>query len=81
MRTIRVLRPLKSINAIESMRKLVASLKKSIPALVNVVFFLVFIFILFGIMGTANYSGALYARCRISETPITVGDHLEWPHV
>ena len=53
LRTIRVLRPLKSIKKIPSLRKMVRSLFRSLPALANVVIFLGFIFIIFGIIGVA----------------------------
>lgn len=61
LRTIRILRPLRSINAIKGnndrlinslgMRLLVSSLLKSLPDLANVVVFLLFIVILFAILG------------------------------
>ena len=51
LRTLRVLRPLRSINAIPSMRRLINSLIESLPALANVVIFLLFVFLLFGILG------------------------------
>jgi hypothetical protein len=51
LRNLRVLRPLKSINAIPSMRRLVGTLINSMPELANVAIFLSFIFTLFGILG------------------------------
>ena len=51
LRVFRVLRPLRSINNVPPIRRLVGSLIKSLPALANVVIFLCFIFILFGIFG------------------------------
>ncbi len=51
LRTLRVLRPLRSINAIPTMRRLVSALIKSLPDFANVFVFLLFIFMIFSIMG------------------------------
>ena len=50
LRTLRVLRPLRSIKAFPTMRRLVSSLVGSINALLNAVVFMLFVFILFGIL-------------------------------
>jgi hypothetical protein len=34
------------------------------------------VFILFGILGVQQFSGALYSRCRLTEIPISPGN---WP--
>ena len=60
LRVLRVLRPLRSINAIPSMRILVSTLFISIPQLGSVVIFLLFIFLLFGIMGINQFTGVIY---------------------
>jgi hypothetical protein len=69
LRVLRVLRPLRSINAIQSMRVLVSTLFISIPQLGSVVVFLLFVFLLFGILGTSQYTGEIYSQCRITEFP------------
>lgn len=51
LRTLRVLRPLKGAKTIPSLRKQVSALLESVLGLVNVLVFLLFIFVLFGIMG------------------------------
>lgn len=51
LRTMRVLRPLRSVNAFPEMRRLIGSLLGSIPELGTAVVFLLFIFLLFGILG------------------------------
>ena len=51
LRTLRVLRPLRSINKFPSMKKLITSLLASLPALGNAVIFMMFIFLLFCILG------------------------------
>ena len=83
LRTIRVLRPLKSIKSVPSLRLLIESLLKSLPALANVVLFLIFIFVMFGILGTQLFSGYMYHRCRLTPSPIMTheedGGYLFWP--
>lgn len=56
------------------MRILVTSLLKSIPALVNVVVFLAFIFMIFGIIGVQLWAGVLNHRCRFTEGPVKFSD-------
>ena len=51
LRVLRILRPLKGIKTIPSLRKQVTALLRSVMGLVNVSVFLLFIFILFGIVG------------------------------
>ena len=70
LRTLRVLRPLRSINAVPSMRRLISSLIESLPALANVVIFLLFVFLLFGILGVQTFVGKTYYRCRYTEQPV-----------
>ena len=70
LRTIRVLRPLKSVKQFPKIKKMVMSLFLSLPALANVVVFLMFIYIVFGIIGVALLKGVLYQRCRYTEEPV-----------
>lgn len=51
IRTLRVLRPLKTINAIPEIRTQVATLIQSLPNLGTVVLFLGFLILLLGILG------------------------------
>ena len=51
LRTLRVLRPLRSIKAFPKMRQFVSSLIGSVDSLLNAVVFMLFIFMLFGILG------------------------------
>lgn len=69
LRTLRVLRPLRSINKFPSMKKLISSLLASLPALGNAVVFMMFIFLLFCILGVQSFSGVLYQRCRTNKIP------------
>jgi hypothetical protein len=69
IRGLRVLRPLRSINAFPSMKKLVTGLINAIPSLLNAIFFMSFIFMQFAIFGTEQFGGAYYKRCRSSPKP------------
>ena len=51
LRMLRITRPLRSIRALPTMRKLVRALINSLPQLINVLIFLFFIILLFGILG------------------------------
>ena len=75
-RTLRVLRPLRSINAFPSLRRFVQALLRSLPSLGNAVVFMFFIFLLFGILGIQQFGGATHRRCRFTEEPV---DGL-WPY-
>lgn len=52
------------------MKKLVTSLLKSIPELLTVVAFLLFLFFLYGVIGIQLWSGVLHPRCRLTPYPI-----------
>jgi hypothetical protein len=60
LRAIRVLRPLRSIKRIKKMKILVKSLLVSIPAIGNVILFLMFMIIVFGIIGVNFFKGLDY---------------------
>lgn len=64
-RVLRALRPLKSITVIPSMRKLVTALIFTLRDFGHVGIFLMYVFILFAIMGVHLYSGITYNQCRI----------------
>jgi hypothetical protein len=52
LRSLRVMKPLRTINKIKSMRVLVTTLLNSIVGLFNVMVFLGFMFVLFSILGS-----------------------------
>ena len=58
------------------MRRLISALLSSLPNLGNAVFFMLFIFLLFGILGVQQFSGSMYQRCRFDDTPSQDGT---WP--
>ncbi len=57
LRILRAFRPLKSINAVPQIKKLVRTLIKALPELFNVIVFLGFIFIPILGFGSAEYQG------------------------
>lgn len=67
---MRILRPLRNINSIKGMRELVGSLLDALPDLANVVIFLLFIIILFAILGLQLFMGVFENRCRMTKQPV-----------
>ncbi len=71
LRTIRLLRPLRSINKIKGIRVIVKSFIYSIPPLVNVALFLLFIVLVLATFGLHLFSGFYEYRCRLTDLPPT----------
>ena len=69
LRVVRVFRPLKTINVIPSMKKLIGALIESLPDFANVGIFLVYVFILFATLGVHQYNGSTYNMCRYKDKP------------
>ncbi|XP_072298570.1 voltage-dependent T-type calcium channel subunit alpha-1I isoform X2 [Eucyclogobius newberryi] len=67
IRTVRVLRPLKAINRVPSMRILVNLLLDTLPMLGNVLLLCFFVFFIFGIIGVQLWAGLLRNRCFAEE--------------
>ncbi|KAJ8406652.1 hypothetical protein AAFF_G00295680 [Aldrovandia affinis] len=63
IRTVRVLRPLKAINRVPSMRILVNLLLDTLPMLGNVLLLCFFVFFIFGVVGVQLWAGLLRNRC------------------
>ncbi|XP_028935543.1 voltage-dependent T-type calcium channel subunit alpha-1G isoform X8 [Ornithorhynchus anatinus] len=75
VRTVRVLRPLRAINRVPSMRILVTLLLDTLPMLGNVLLLCFFVFFIFGIVGVQLWAGLLRNRCFLPENfslPLTV---------
>uniref|UniRef100_A0A663E5S8 Voltage-dependent T-type calcium channel subunit alpha n=1 Tax=Aquila chrysaetos chrysaetos TaxID=223781 RepID=A0A663E5S8_AQUCH len=75
VRTVRVLRPLRAINRVPSMRILVTLLLDTLPMLGNVLLLCFFVFFIFGIVGVQLWAGLLRNRCFFPENfsiPYTV---------
>ena len=69
-RILRVIRPLRSLRAMPSMRKLVTTLLKSLPEIGNATVFILFMLILFSILGLQQFTGVIYYRCRTTAEPL-----------
>uniref|UniRef100_A0AAX7SEZ7 Voltage-dependent T-type calcium channel subunit alpha n=1 Tax=Astatotilapia calliptera TaxID=8154 RepID=A0AAX7SEZ7_ASTCA len=67
IRTVRVLRPLRAINRVPSMRILVTLLLDTLPMLGNVLLLCFFVFFIFGIVGVQLWEGLLRNRCFLGE--------------
>jgi hypothetical protein len=63
LRTIRLLRPLRTVNRIESMRTTVKALITATPRLIHVGLLCACCFFVFGIVGVQLFSGVLRNRC------------------
>uniref|UniRef100_A0A8D3BSS8 Calcium voltage-gated channel subunit alpha1 Ib n=1 Tax=Scophthalmus maximus TaxID=52904 RepID=A0A8D3BSS8_SCOMX len=80
IRTVRVLRPLKAINRVPSMRILVNLLLDTLPMLGNVLLLCFFVFFIFGIIGVQLWAGLLRNRCYLEENFTTTGISLPRPY-
>ena len=63
LRTIRLLRPLRTVNRVEGMRITVQALISATPRLMHVAMLCGFCFFVFGIVGVQLFSGTLRNRC------------------
>ncbi|XP_072539605.1 voltage-dependent T-type calcium channel subunit alpha-1I [Salminus brasiliensis] len=81
IRTVRVLRPLKAINRVPSMRILVNLLLDTLPMLGNVLLLCFFVFFIFGIIGVQLWAGLLRNRCYPEENfTLSTGMALPTPY-
>jgi hypothetical protein len=60
LRALRVLRPLRSVKRVPSMRRLVSIMLRSLPELGNTLVFMMFYFIVFGIISIQTFHGNIY---------------------
>ncbi|XP_047658687.1 voltage-dependent T-type calcium channel subunit alpha-1H [Tachysurus fulvidraco] len=72
IRTVRVLRPLRAINRVPSMRILVTLLLDTLPMLGNVLLLCFFVFFIFGIVGVQLWAGLLRNRCFLDDDAKTM---------
>lgn len=75
LRALRVFRPLRTVKRVPSMRRLVSIMLRSIPELGNTIAFMLFFFVVFGIVGIQTFNGSFYQRCRLTEMP----ENGKWP--
>jgi hypothetical protein len=69
MRTFRLMRPLRSLTTMPSMKILISTLLASVAQLGGVLILAMFFFTIFAILGVSLWSGKIYSRCRITEFP------------
>eukprot|EP01059_Diplonema_ambulator_P035238 TRINITY_DN8219_c0_g1_i1.p1 TRINITY_DN8219_c0_g1~~TRINITY_DN8219_c0_g1_i1.p1 ORF type:complete len:2180 (+),score=671.96 TRINITY_DN8219_c0_g1_i1:76-6615(+) len=86
LRIVRVFRPLRSINRIAGMRRLVNTLVACLPLMLDVVMLFALIFYLFSLVGVVMWHDSLHHRCwhtdpdsgnSGSHGPIPITDHYE----
>lgn len=70
IRTIRILRPLRSLSKLPGLRKIIGALINSLEDLSNVIFLLTFFLFCFSVMGIQFWKGKLHFRCRLTPFPI-----------
>jgi hypothetical protein len=63
LRAIRVLRPLKTITKVKSLKMIVSTLFYSFSLVMDSLYILIFVMIVFSIAGTQLFSGLLQNRC------------------
>ncbi|CAE7321447.1 Cacna1c, partial [Symbiodinium sp. CCMP2456] len=73
LRMFRILRPLRSLNAVPQMKVLVNTVLSSIPRLGNVSIMAAFLFVSFGIVGVSLFGGVFYRGCHTIPKPILIG--------
>ncbi|CAE8622279.1 unnamed protein product, partial [Polarella glacialis] len=78
LRLFRVLRPLRSLNAVPQMKVLVNTVICSVPRLGNVSVMGAFLFMVFGIIGIGLMNGIFYRQCRTTPNPVFENDCWSW---
>ena len=70
MRTFRLMRPLRSLTTMPSMKILISTLLASVSQLGGVLVLAVFFFMIFAILGISLWIGSIHRRCRLTEFPV-----------
>lgn len=63
LRSVRILRPLRTVQRVKGKRILIGSLVASLPSLLDVVELFGFLLLVFGIIGVESFAGRLHYRC------------------
>lgn len=66
LRTLRALRPLRMLSRNEKMKRIITSLFRAIPAVLNVLMISILFYLIFGILGVMLFKGSFY-QCTDSE--------------
>eukprot|EP00440_Ansanella_granifera_P074218 gb/GFBE01080540.1/.p1 GENE.gb/GFBE01080540.1/~~gb/GFBE01080540.1/.p1 ORF type:complete len:2396 (+),score=576.99 gb/GFBE01080540.1/:1-7188(+) len=70
LRSVRVLRPLRSLSAVPGIRNLFRTIILSMPGLKDVVLLACFLMVMFGVLGLHFWSGLLHRSCRLVSQPL-----------
>ena len=70
LRSFRVLRPLRSVSKLPSLRKIASAFIESVGDLANVMVLLLFILACFSLFGLTFWRGLFYSRCRLTPFPV-----------
>ena len=70
MRTFRLMRPLRSLTTMPSMKILISTLLASVAQLGGVLVLAIFFFTIFAILGISLWIGSIQRRCRMTEFPL-----------
>lgn len=73
-RSLRMLRPLRAITLLPGIKVLLFTLLRALPALGNVVIFLIFMMLIFSIMGVMLFTNSFEYRCRDTFYPPSTGE-------
>ena len=71
VRTIRILRPLRTFNSVPEMKTLIVSIFRAFPLLLDIFLLFLFSLFVFALIGVQIYSGQLNHRCTTTEGKIT----------
>lgn len=70
MRTFRLMRPLRSLTTMPSMKILISTLLASVAQLGGVLVLALFFFTIFAILGISLWIGSIHKRCRLTQFPV-----------
>ncbi|KAK7070822.1 hypothetical protein SK128_020836, partial [Halocaridina rubra] len=76
LRAFRVLRPLRLVSGVPSLQVVLNSILKAMVPLLNIALLVMFVIIIYAIIGLELFSGALHFTCYNNET----GNRMEHPH-
>ncbi|XP_069956884.1 muscle calcium channel subunit alpha-1 isoform X13 [Cherax quadricarinatus] len=76
LRAFRVLRPLRLVSGVPSLQVVLNSILKAMVPLLNIALLVMFVIIIYAIIGLELFSGALHFTCYNNET----GNRMEVPH-
>jgi hypothetical protein len=79
VRTLRAMKPLRTISGIPGLRILMATLLDSAPLVMNVLALLLGLFAIFGIVGVQQFSGTMRYRCYDSAGTVMIREEMNLP--